>query len=175
VIVYLNGGFGVGKTTVAELLVETLQPAMLFDPESVGGILADTLSSIDPKSDFQEYAIWVNLVESFLRQLRAAYTTTTIVVPMSVLNADRRKSFVARLREVDRDAYDFTLVADRNELRRRIMERPLKSSSREWCLEHLGDAPTATSFLRTNAIDTTRLTPQDVAASILAAIETKRL
>jgi hypothetical protein len=174
VIVYLNGGFGVGKTTVAELLVAELQPAMLFDPELVGGILRDTLSGIDSRSDFQEYPAWTVLVQTFLGELRGLYPAVTIVVPMSILDHDKRGEVVKRIRDVDPDYYDFTLVAGRDELQRRILERPLKASSREWCLRHLDGAPSASSFEASYAIDTTRLTPQEVAASILATIRKNR-
>jgi hypothetical protein len=174
VIVYLNGGFGVGKTTVAELLVSELEPAMLFDPELVGGILRDTVSGIDPRSDFQEYPAWAVLVQTFLGDLRRYYPAATIVVPMSILDKEKRCDVVERMRDVDPDFYDFTLIADRDELRRRILERPLKASSREWCLQHLDAAPTAASFDDSYAVDTTRLTPRTVAASIVATIRKSR-
>lgn len=173
-IVYLNGGFGVGKTTVAELLVSELEPAMLFDPESVGGMLAETLSRVDRRNDFQEYPVWIDLVQSFLDDLRRSYPAVPIVVPMSILDERKRLDVIERMREVDRDFYDFTLIADRDELQRRILARPLKSSSREWCLQHLPVAPSASSFEQTYAIDTTRLTPQEVAASILVAVRKGR-
>ncbi|HXM06132.1 MAG TPA: AAA family ATPase [Candidatus Acidoferrum sp.] len=172
-IVYLNGGFGVGKTTVARLLVTELQPAVLFDPELVGGILRDTLSGIDPRDDFQEYPAWAALVKTFLAELRRRYPAVTIVVPMSVLDEDKRADVVKRIRDVDREFFNFTLVADRDELRRRVLERPLKTSSREWCLRHLHDAPTS-SLEESYVIDTTRLTPREVAASILATIRKGR-
>jgi hypothetical protein len=174
VIVYLNGGFGVGKTTVAEVLVAELRPAMLFDPELVGGILGDTVSGIDPRSDFQQYPAWSALIQTFLGELRRFYPAVTIVVPMSILDDDKRCDVVKRMRDVDPEFYDFTLVASRDELRRRILERPLKASSREWCLRRLNDAPSASSFEQSCAIDTTRLTPREVAASILATIRKSR-
>ncbi|HEY1429003.1 MAG TPA: hypothetical protein VGF18_05480, partial [Candidatus Tumulicola sp.] len=90
-VVYLNGGFGVGKTTVALLLVAALRNAVLFDPESVGAILRDTLSAIDPRDDFQSYVSWPVLVEAFVRELREAHPSSCVVVPMSILNEECRR------------------------------------------------------------------------------------
>jgi len=36
-IILLNGSFAVGKTTIAELLVQRLYHAMLYDPEIIRG------------------------------------------------------------------------------------------------------------------------------------------
>lgn len=36
-IIFINGALGVGKTTVAELLVSRLSNSLLYDPEEVGG------------------------------------------------------------------------------------------------------------------------------------------
>jgi 2-phosphoglycerate kinase len=172
VIVYLNGAFGVGKTTVAKLLIAELPAAVLFDPESVGTILSETLSRIDPKDDFQAYSSWTVLVDAFLRELRASYPHACIVVPMSLLNDEIREDVRRRMREIDRAFFAFTLIAQREELRRRILQRPLKETSREWCLQHIEYAP-AISGLDDGSIviDTTELTPQEVAASILVTLQ----
>ncbi len=39
-IIWVNGAFGAGKTTLCDELVERVPDAMLFDPEWVGHILA---------------------------------------------------------------------------------------------------------------------------------------
>ena len=38
-ILLLNGAFGIGKTTVARVLVARMPNALLFDPEMIGLIL----------------------------------------------------------------------------------------------------------------------------------------
>lgn len=35
-IIWINGAFGSGKTSVADLLVRNLQNSMIFDPEEIG-------------------------------------------------------------------------------------------------------------------------------------------
>jgi len=57
-IVYINGAFGIGKTTVAKLLVARIPEAILFDPELIGSVVTETLGNLDPKDDFQQYDSW---------------------------------------------------------------------------------------------------------------------
>jgi hypothetical protein len=38
-MVFINGPFGVGKTSVANVLVERIPGAMIYDPEKVGSFL----------------------------------------------------------------------------------------------------------------------------------------
>jgi deoxyadenosine/deoxycytidine kinase len=43
VIIWLNGGFGAGKTTLAEELHRRLPEAVVYDPEDVGLMLWTTI------------------------------------------------------------------------------------------------------------------------------------
>ena len=40
-IYWINGSYGVGKTTIAECLVKELKKAYVFDPEAVGNAVRD--------------------------------------------------------------------------------------------------------------------------------------
>jgi hypothetical protein len=55
VIVSLNGPFGVGKTTVARLLVERMPGARIVDPERLGWVMRRTLWRT---VDYQDVALW---------------------------------------------------------------------------------------------------------------------
>jgi len=55
VIIWLNGTFGVGKTTTAAQLVGDLPDARLFDPEYVGYLVAEHLRD-HQFTDFQQLA-----------------------------------------------------------------------------------------------------------------------
>jgi cytidylate kinase len=168
-IVYINGAFGVGKTTVAELLVARLPNAILFDPELVGGVLTHALSDLDPKDDFQHYDSWSELVGAFLRSFRNAYPQSTIVVPMSLLSDPIRNRTIAAMREADPDVRSCTLVATPAELERRIRRRDSSDRSREWCLRHMAGAPVPNGDDAT-VIDTTALEPKAVVDRIVDAI-----
>lgn len=168
-IVYINGAFGIGKTTVAKLLVARIPEAILFDPELIGSVVTETLGNLDPKNDFQQYDSWSELVVASLRSFRNAYPRSTIVVPMSLLDERVRNRTVATMREADVNFCPFTLVADTHELERRIHGRACSDESRAWCLQHVAAAPNAQGNDVT-VIDTTALAPEAVADRILDAI-----
>ena len=54
---FLNGAFGIGKTTVARALVKRLPRAVLFDPEPIG-VLLQRFRRVD---DFQDLRAWRRL------------------------------------------------------------------------------------------------------------------
>ena len=56
VVIWLNGAFGVGKTSVARLLVERLEGATLVDPEKLGFLLQRLPGRA--RGDFQDMAAW---------------------------------------------------------------------------------------------------------------------
>ncbi len=168
-IVYINGAFGVGKTTVADLLVARLPNAILFDPELVGDVLTRSLGELDPKDDFQHYDSWSELVGAFLRSFRNAYPHSTIVVPMSLLSDPIRNRTIAAMREADTDVRSFTLVATPAELERRIRRRDSSDRSREWCLQHMAGASVANGD-DAIVVNTTALEPKAVVDWIVDAI-----
>ena len=58
-IIWLNGGFGSGKTTLAKELERRVQGSVVFDPEDLGMMLWKWLR---PNDDFQDLASWRELV-----------------------------------------------------------------------------------------------------------------
>jgi len=74
VIIWLNGPFGVGKTTVARIIVERLESTLLYDPELFGATLRAVLAPMDVPDDFQELKAWPALVvrtAAVIQQTRA--------------------------------------------------------------------------------------------------------
>lgn len=59
--VLLNGSFGIGKTTVANLLARSVPAAVIYDPEKVGFVLrrlpAWMLGLARQQPDYQDLAI----------------------------------------------------------------------------------------------------------------------
>lgn len=55
-IIWINGAFGSGKTTVAEILHSKIEHSYLYDPENIGDFLRHNLPQEIQKADFQEYS-----------------------------------------------------------------------------------------------------------------------
>lgn len=77
-VLWLNGPFGVGKTTVARLLTGR----RLVDPERIGFVMRRTFWR---NRDYQDVALWRRLVA---RQVRRAAKRGPIVVPMTIVRRD---------------------------------------------------------------------------------------
>jgi deoxyadenosine/deoxycytidine kinase len=67
VIIWLNGGFAAGKTTLAQELHRRLPAALVYDPEDVGLML---WKWVQPNDDFQDLPSWRELVVATALSLR---------------------------------------------------------------------------------------------------------
>jgi hypothetical protein len=141
VIVWINGAFGAGKTTVARALVARWRGAMLFDPEIVGFVLG----RLPPhhRGDFQDLPSWrrwtVRLVGLATR------VRPHIVVPMTLVNRDYFQEVVETLR-ARHHVRHFTLIAPPEVLRERLRARGSGGGWGEQQIERCTTALTAPAF-----------------------------
>jgi hypothetical protein len=170
VIVFINGPFGVGKTSVARLLVEKIPNAILYDPEVIGTALMRVLGPFKKVDDFQDYALWRRLVVGGARVLRKV-SAPTLVVPMTVWRRDLFDPITTGLRRVDPALTCFRLAVSRDVLTDRILSDaedraacPWRMSHVEVCLSALQDPDFGTE------IRTDDRTPAEVADNILSSL-----
>jgi AAA domain len=123
VIIRLNGPFGVGKTTVARILVERLGSALPCDPEPFGSALRAVLAPMDVADDFQELRAWPALVVRTAAAIQQTYGRT-LVMPITVLDHARSDALTTDLRDIDPELHLFHLAARKETLRTRILRRP---------------------------------------------------
>jgi hypothetical protein len=156
-IVWLNGTFGVGKTTTARELVPLLPNARMFDPEQVGYLLRHVLH--EPVDDFQDHPPWRAIVRKTAASI-LDYVGGTIVAPQTILVEAYAREIFDGL-----DVRHFVLHAGENELVRRIEGDQVEAGAREWRLRHLPRYRDALPWLRAAAtmIDTTGRAPAEVA------------
>ncbi|MFK0154329.1 AAA family ATPase [Streptomyces sp. NPDC090493] len=96
-IVWINGGFGAGKSTLAAALAEQVDGAVVADPEDIGSAVRNALRGHRcEQPDYQDYLPWEATVVSFIAGLYA-YTGGPVIVPMSVLVQDRALRMLAAL------------------------------------------------------------------------------
>jgi hypothetical protein len=166
-MVFINGPFGVGKTSVANVLVERIPGAMMYDPEKVGSFLRRILEPVEKVGDFQDYALWRTLVVEVARQLKNEYGRP-LIIPMTVCHRKYFDSITGSLRCVDSDLSCFRLTASEKILRSRILTRLDEEGSHEWCLSHLDAGLVASRDPAFGVeIQTDNRTPADVADQIL--------
>jgi len=171
VIIWLNGAFGVGKTTTARHLVGDLPNARLFDPEHVGYMVAEHLRD-HAFTDFQQLAPWRTLVPTVMDQV-SRFTGQGLVAPQSVLVEAYWQELQAGFVEHSLDVVHVLLDADPDVMQARIRGDEIERQASGWRLDHLAAYAAARDWLLAAAdlvVDTTCLTPSEVSAAIWAEV-----
>lgn len=174
-IIWLNGGFGAGKTTLAEELRRRLPDAVVYDPEDVGLMLWKWLR---PNDDFQDLPSWRELVVATALSLRRHHADT-LIVPMSLVREAYRTEILGGLADAGEEVLHVFLEADAGVLRQRLAARapiPANPDALDWALTRVDAAvaaaaaqPSGTLMLRSD-----RLTPAELADEVLAAAGVSR-
>jgi hypothetical protein len=174
VIIWINGGFGAGKTTLAEELHRRLPDAIVYDPEDVGLMLWKWMP---PNGDFQHLPSWRELVVATALSLRRHHADT-LIVPMSLIRDAYRAEILGGLADAGEQVLHVFLAPDAGVLRERLNARVTNPKYLEWdqAARELGlpgvdemvaaaaRQPGGTLLLRSD-----KLTPAELAGEVLAA------
>lgn len=173
-IVWLNGTFGVGKTTTAGLVAERLSNSRIFDPEHVGYMLSANLKDIE-FSDFQDLTPWRSLVPQVLRTIHE-FTGSRLIAPQTVLREDYwidlRNEMHAGIGGLD--VMHIVLDCDSQVLRHRIGADHAQPDAVGWRQDHVARFEESRAWMIAAAdlvVDTTAQSPTEVADAIVATIE----
>ncbi|MBG6053692.1 hypothetical protein IWX81_000082 [Salinibacterium sp. CAN_S4] len=144
-IFWINGPFGAGKTTLANLMVQRMPNAHFIDTERIGYLLNPVLSTLRPVQNFQDWPAWRALVVTYLTELHEELGGT-LIVPQSVFV----EAYWAELREglADLPVRAITLNVPVGELERRIRSDEIEAGSVNWRLERIDDYVAALPWLR---------------------------
>ncbi len=165
-IVWLNGAFGVGKTSTGQVLCAD-ESRRLFDPEIVGYVVAAQLKELE-FDDFQDLALWRSLVPLVAEQIHN-FTGTDLVAVQSVLNEDYWNEIKAGVAATGMRLVHVLLDCEEGELRRRIESDQQEAQARQWRLDHLEVFQRAKPWMIGAAdlvIDNTSSTVAQIAADI---------
>ena len=171
-IIWINGAFGAGKTTLAEELHRRLPDAVLYNPEDVGLML---WKQMRPNGDFQHLPSWRELVVATALSLRRHHADT-LIVPMSLIRDAYRTQILGGLANASEQVLHVFLEADAGVLRERLNAR-VTHPGRQWDqvaresgmtgVDEMAAAaarqPAGTLLLRSD-----KLTPAELADAVLA-------
>jgi hypothetical protein len=172
VIVWLNGPFGVGKSTLVGELCRREPGARAFDPERIGWVLKRTIGLVR-RGDYQDLPAWrAATVSAAAWQARGA---DPLLVPMTILRRRYLDEIHGRLRGRGHDVRHVLLDASADVLVDRI-EADENPDPQGWRLDNLGAYLTARRELReiSTVIDTDDLTPDEVADEVQSLIQAWR-
>lgn len=164
-IVWLNGPFGVGKTAVAEALLDARTDWSLFDPEERGvELLRTAAQDVD---DFQDLPTWRT---SFVTDALAKDGSSDVVIPMTVRRLDYYREIVDGMKSVT-EVRPIRLTASDTTLRERIVGDQRQPTAVAWRLKHLSACvDTFNDPVFGDHIGTDGRTPAKIAALILVMI-----
>ncbi|MGX6966234.1 AAA family ATPase [Vagococcus teuberi] len=128
-IIWINGAFGAGKTTVATELVKQIQPSFLYDPENIGDLFRSNLPISMQKSDFQYYPEWRQWNVHLLKKIYQEYEGD-IIVPMTIYKTEAVSEILGKLREENIPVCHIQLDVSKETIISRLQERP--KSLIEW-------------------------------------------
>ena len=169
-IVWLNGAFGVGKTTTARELSPLLPKARVHDPEVLGWVLQHTVGRLQ-RGDFQHLASWRRGTALLTRW--ASRNDATVIVPMSVLRPDYLDGILGDLRAHGHTVHHFLLDATTPALHTRITDGDANDPrATHWRREHVANYQDVRAEIaaRGATIDTGDTPPAHVAGSIAYAL-----
>ena len=173
-VIFINGSFGVGKTTVSRLLVERLPRSILFDPEPVGLLLSRARAVLFPPlvDDFQDLHAWrrtsIRLIQ-LVSRFRA-----TVVVPMAFSNVSYLNEFLTGARARGRRVLHFCLTAPPATVRVRLSQRAPRHGPTAWQLRRSQECCQVHSRPEfAEHIATEERSPQQVADEILRRIHAR--
>lgn len=169
-IFWLNGTHGAGKTTAGALVQQLIPGSRVFDAEKVGETLMDITPGLPETDNFQHWLPWRQLVIETARRV-LGYTGGTLVMPMTVLVEQYWREISTGLARYAIPVRHFVLHADQDTLRARIEgEHAVPSPFRLKYLEAYAEAARTWLHDEAEVVDTTHLTPAQVALQIAEAV-----
>ena len=77
-IIWINGPFGAGKTTLAKRLRDRRSKSLIFDPEEIGFVVKETVP-MPASGDYQDLPLWRGLTIAAVREIRRNYSQDIII------------------------------------------------------------------------------------------------
>ncbi|MFF3645264.1 AAA family ATPase [Streptomyces sp. NPDC002564] len=172
-IVWINGAFGSGKTTLVEEVRKRRPEALVFDPETVGFVLREIVAP--PTGDFQDLRLWRRQVASLAVGLVEEHRRP-VLVPMTLVEPRYVAEIFGALKEAGIASHHYFLDASEEVLVRRIDGRSFTPDApeqdervRAWCKSRIvacraarATLPDDTTFLDAES------TPAELADEILS-------
>ncbi len=176
-VIWINGPFGSGKTTLAISLLKHLPNAVIFDPESIGFIIHKTVPEARSE-DFQNFSMWREHVILFANNLVEQFGKD-LIIPMTLVHPEYLSEVYQGLKESTPHIFHFFLKLEEITLRQRIAAQVMAPNNaredqeiRQWrldqvdrCLSAIPSMPNETVFL-----DSGIQTAEEMVENILVAI-----
>ncbi len=134
-VVWLNGPYGVGKSTLAEKLRERVPDSFVFDAEEVGNAVRENMPPERFNGYiFEGYPLWFRFCAELLRDILDG-RETTVFVPMTLVYKDSFEKIAQPLAAHGIEARHILLTSTRDVVRGRILARGEDADC--WCAQNI--------------------------------------
>lgn len=174
-IVWVNGAFGSGKSTLVDELRPRWPEALVHDPEMVGYVLREIVEV--PTGNFQDLRLWRRQVADLAVGLVEEYGRP-VLVPMTLVNARYVGEIFGVLKDAGIDVHHFFLKVSREVLEERIDGRSFTPDDpeqddrvRRWCKDRIEACVAAADALPGDTVFLDgELPPRELADRVLARV-----
>ncbi|MDC0772492.1 AAA family ATPase [Streptomyces sp. HD] len=174
-IVWVNGAFGSGKSTLVEELRPRWPEVLVYDPEMVGYVLREMVEV--PTGDFQDLRLWRRQVADLAVGLVEEYRRP-VLVPMTLVNPGYVGEIFGVLKDAGIDVHHFFLKVSREVLEQRIDSRSFTPDNpeqdekvRRWCKDRIESCTAAADTLPSDTVFLDgELTSKELADQVLARV-----
>ncbi|MGW7195325.1 AAA family ATPase [Streptomyces chryseus] len=174
-IVWVNGAFGSGKSTLVDALRPRWPEALVYDPEMVGFVLREIVEV--PTGDFQDLPLWRRQVANLAVGLIEEYDRP-VLVPMTLVDPGYVGEIFGALKDAGVTVHHFFLKVSREVLEERIDGRihapddpEREQRIRNWCKEKIAPCMAAADTLPGDTVFLDgELSPEELADLVLTRV-----
>ncbi len=165
-IIWINGSFGIGKTTISNELNKKMINSFIYDPEMAGEFIwNNSPDCISRKGDFQDIPLWREFNYKMLKYLHENYSGT-IIVPMTLVNKVYYSEIVDKLNADGVPVHHYILEGSKSTILNRLLKRGEVDNS--WASQQIDRCLTAfEKDIKGIKIDTNNLSIEEVVMFIL--------
>ena len=136
-IIWIDGAYGVGKSTLAEKLHALLPNSFIFDAENVGNAVRENMpQSVYYSETFEGYPLWFHVCNELLTELTDRFDGV-VLVPMTLIQQESFARVAEPLRDKGIEIVHVLLESSREIIHDRILERG--ESEDCWCMRHIDE------------------------------------
>ncbi len=134
-IIWINGAFGSGKSSVAYALQKKISGSFIYDPEQFGYFLWDNFpDAMKRKGNFQHINIWREGSYKILKYIHEHYSGI-LIVPMTLYIKQYYEEIVQKLVQDEIPLKHYILCASKQTILNRLKQRGESSDS--WGAQHI--------------------------------------
>lgn len=133
-IVWISGAYGVGKSTLAEALVNKIDNAIIFDAEIVGDAIRENYPDEPYGVIYEDYPLWCEFNYMLLKDVHNTFHHN-ILVPMTMVRRNSYDKIIQRLLDDGIDTKLIILDGSYQCVHDRILARGEEEGC--WCMENI--------------------------------------